>query len=77
MTAPERVPDRILDARDMEPPEPMERTLEALDALLPGQRLRLLLPREPYPLYGILNRHGYRHRTEPQPDGHFAILIWR
>ncbi len=77
MTAPERVPDRILDARDMEPPEPMERTLEALDALLPGQRLRLLLPREPYPLYGILNRNGYRHRTEPQPDGHFAILIWR
>jgi len=70
-------PEMLLDARDMEPPEPMERALEALDALLPGQRLRLLLPREPYPLYGILDRNGYRHRTEPQPDGHFAVLIWR
>jgi uncharacterized protein (DUF2249 family) len=70
-------PEKILDARGMEPPEPMERTLEALDELLPGQRLRLLLPREPHPLYGILDRNGYRHQTEPQPDGHFAILIWR
>jgi TusA-related sulfurtransferase len=75
--APETIPDRILDARDMEPPEPMDRTLEALEELLPGQRLRLLLPREPYPLYGILNRNGYRHQAEPQPDGHFVILIWR
>lgn len=70
-------PDRVLDARSMAPPEPMERTLEALDELLPGQRLRLLLPREPYPLYGILDRNGYRHQSEPQPEGHFAILIWR
>lgn len=75
MTAP---PDEILlDAREMEPPEPLERTLAALDELQPGQRLRLLLPREPYPLYGILERNGYRHQTEPHPDGCFAILIWR
>lgn len=70
-------PDLILDARDMAPPEPMERTLEALDALQPGQRLRVLLPREPFPLYGILGRNGYHHQAEPQPDGHFAIVIWR
>lgn len=69
--------DSVLDARDMEPPEPLVRTLEALDELLPGQRLRLLLLREPFPLYGILDRNGYRHQTEEQPDGHFAILIWR
>lgn len=75
MTTP--APDKVLDARDLLPPEPLERTLEALDELQPGQRLRLLLSREPYPLYGILNRNGYRHQTEPQPEGHFAILIWR
>lgn len=67
----------VLDARDLMPPEPLERTLEALDELQPGQRLRLLLPREPYPLYGILDRNGYHHRTELEPEGHFAILIWR
>jgi len=75
MTTP--APDKVLDARDLLPPEPLERTLEALDELQPGQRLRLLLSREPHPLYGILNRNGYRHQTEPQPEGHFAILIWR
>lgn len=70
-------PERLIDARDLEPPEPLERTLEALDALLPGQRLRLLLPREPYPLYGILDRYGWRRRTELLDDGTYAILIWR
>jgi TusA-related sulfurtransferase len=69
--------DKLLDARELEPPEPLERTLAALDELLPGQRLRLLLPREPYPLYGILERNGYRHQTEPHPDGYYTILIWR
>ena len=67
----------LLDARDLEPPEPLERTLAALDELAPGQRLRLLLPREPYPLYAILERNGYQHETELHPDGYFAILIWR
>jgi uncharacterized protein (DUF2249 family) len=69
--------EKLLDARDLEPPEPLELTLAALDELQPDQRLRLLLPREPYPLYGILDRNGYQHETERHPDGYFAILIWR
>ncbi len=69
--------ERLIDAREMEPPEPLERTLEALDELQPGQRVRLLLPREPFPLYGILDRYGWRHETQQQPDGTFVILIWR
>ena len=69
--------EKLLDARDLEPPEPLELTLAALDELQPYQRLRLLLPREPYPLYGILERNGYRHETEFHPDGYFSILIWR
>ncbi|MCL6555810.1 MAG: DUF2249 domain-containing protein [Burkholderiales bacterium] len=70
-------PERILDARGLEPPEPLERTLEALDTLQPAERLRVLLPREPFPLYAILDRWGYRRQTEALPDGSFAVLIWR
>ncbi|MEJ5210381.1 MAG: DUF2249 domain-containing protein [Burkholderiales bacterium] len=73
----ETVRERVLDVRALEPPEPLERTLEALDELAPGERLRVLLPREPFPLYGILDRYGYSRRTEPLADGGFAVLIWQ
>ncbi|MHB1233284.1 MAG: DUF2249 domain-containing protein [Burkholderiales bacterium] len=69
--------DKLLDARDLEPPEPLEHTLAALDELQPEQRLRLLLLREPYPLYGILDNHGFHHETALLPDGYYEILIWR
>lgn len=65
----------LVDARWLPPPEPMERVLQALDALRPGQRIRLLLHREPYPLYGMLENMGYLHRTHMIADGCFEILI--
>jgi hypothetical protein len=54
----------------------MELTLAALDDLLPGGEIVLLLYREPTPLYGILRGNGYAHRTEVQADGTFAIHIY-
>lgn len=68
---------RVLDARGMQPPEPLTRALAALDQLLPEQRLRLLVPFEPHPLYDILARNGYRYRAKRQADGSCAVLIWR
>lgn len=65
----------LVDARWLEPPEPMERVLSALAVLLPGQHIRLLLHREPYPLYGILENMGYQHRTHLLQDGCYEILI--
>ena len=65
----------LIDGRWLMPPEPMEKVLLALDLLRPGQRLRFLLHREPYPLYGILENMGYSHRTHLLPDGGFEILI--
>lgn len=52
-------PPRVIDGREMEPPEPMEATLEALDTLPPGQELILLLNCQPHPLYQVLRRNGY------------------
>ncbi|MBI5658233.1 MAG: DUF2249 domain-containing protein [Nitrosomonadales bacterium] len=68
---------RELDARYLEPPEPMMRALAALGALRPGEKLRLLLHREPFPLYQTLGERGYTHRTAQLPDGCYEILIWR
>ncbi len=70
------VADEILvDARDLEPPEPMEKVLQALALLRPGQSIRLLLHREPFPLYPLLAEKGYRHDTRMEADGSYVILI--
>jgi TusA-related sulfurtransferase len=65
----------LLDARGLEPPEPMERVMQTLALLRPGQTIRLLLHREPFPLYPILAARAYRHATTMQADGSYVILI--
>jgi uncharacterized protein (DUF2249 family) len=67
----------VVDARYLEPPEPFVRTMELLDTLAPGERMLLLLFREPHPLYRVLQKNGYSHETELVADGTFEILIWR
>lgn len=69
-------PDLEIDVCGLEPPEPMERVLDALGTLQPGQRLKVLIPREPYPLYGILDRNGYLHETKSREDFLYEVLIW-
>ena len=69
--------ESLLDVRHLEPPEPLEQALEALAVLPEGERLSLLLRREPFPLYGILQREGYHHETEFTPDGDCVVYIWR
>ena len=75
MTAPE-ISEIVVDGRGLEPPEPMEKVLAALDALQPGQRVRFLIHRQPYPLYDILRRYHYRYETTEVGGGYFEILIW-
>ena len=68
--------DIILDVCGLEPPEPMERVLDALSTLNRGQKLRMLIDREPRPLYRILDNNGYLHSTEARPDFLYEITIW-
>ena len=67
----------LVDARWLEPPEPMEKVLQTLALLRPGQSIRLLLHREPFPLYSLLAESGYRHATQKEADGSYVILIRR
>lgn len=72
---PAAIPDLLIDARWLEPPEPMEKVMQALARLHPGQSIRLLLHREPFPLYALLADQGYQHATRMEADGSYVILI--
>jgi len=66
---------KVIDARDLEPPEPFERVMEAISELEPGGQVMLILNREPFPLYRVLQLNGYQHKTTAFPDGRFEIMI--
>ena len=68
--------DRVVDGRDLEPPEPFVRTMEALDAIEHGQKVLLLLGREPYPLYRALELNGFEWQTTHAADGTVEVLMW-
>ena len=70
-----RIDEILIDARGLEPPEPMEQVMQALARLRPGDSIRLLLHREPFPLYPLLAERGYRHTTRMEADGSYVILI--
>jgi len=66
--------DHLIDAREMEPPEPMERTLDALATLPAGDRVVLRLTRQPFPLFDLLRRMGYLWEVSGA-DGDYQVLI--
>lgn len=67
----------VVDARYLQPPEPFVQTMEMLDTLKAGEKMLLLLFREPHPLYKVLRQNGYTYESEQVADGTFEILIWR
>jgi tRNA 2-thiouridine synthesizing protein A len=66
----------VVDARGLEPPEPMVRVMNALDELPRGERLLMLIHIEPRPLFRVLERNQFAYRCELQPEGHFEVTIW-
>lgn len=65
----------VIDGRDLQPPEPLERALEALDTLAPEDELLLLLYCQPQPLFNILRKNGYAWQEAVQNDGTHEIRI--
>ena len=76
MTADPAACVRELDVRDLEPPEPLQQALAALAALKPGEQLRMLHHREPFPLYAMLRERGFTHRTTQLAEDNYEVLIW-
>ena len=68
-------PSIEIDNRDLDPPEPMVRTLALLEKLIPGEALAAILPREPLFLFKELEARGFRWRGAAEADGSYRILI--
>jgi uncharacterized protein (DUF2249 family) len=66
-----------VDARGLEPPEPMTRILAALEKLGAGGVLRATTDRRPVHLLGILDQRGFAHTGEGKPDGSWVTEIRR
>ncbi len=65
----------LIDGRAMLPPEPLERTLEALDSLPEGESLTLLVACHPEPLLFILQDHGFAWEETVRQDGTHQLVI--
>jgi len=68
---------KVIDGRELEPPEPFERVVDALSTLDPEEQVLLILEREPFPLFRFLEQNGYEYKSSAQPDGRVEILIWQ
>ncbi len=70
-------PTLEVDARGLEPPQPLVKILEALAALPAGATLRARTDRRPMHLYAQLETRGFTGQSEEQSDGSFVTHIQR
>lgn len=68
--------EREIDVRGLESPEPFERIVDGLTKLASGERLRVLIHREPLPLFAMLRENGYQYTFERHDDGNHVLRIW-
>jgi uncharacterized protein (DUF2249 family) len=66
-----------VDARGLEPPEPMVKILEAVATLPEGAQLRAHTDRRPMHLYAQLEQRGFIGDSQEQSDGSFLTVIRR
>ena len=66
-----------VDARGLEPPQPMIQILEAVEALPAGAELLARTDRRPIHLYPHLEERGFSAETEEQSDGSCVTHIRR
>ena len=66
-----------VDARGLEPPEPLIRILNALESLAAGATLHARTDREPCHLFGEATQRGFRHESRVQPDGSWLTILTR
>lgn len=57
--------------------EPFSKIMTAVAALKPDEQLRLIAPFEPVPLYAVLGKQGFQHRSQFIAGGDWEILFTR
>ena len=64
----------VMDLRGLQAPEPIVRIFRALERA-PGEPLRVVLPHEPVPLYGLLRERGFSYSGSTRADGGYELFI--
>ncbi|HEY9052687.1 MAG TPA: DUF2249 domain-containing protein [Gammaproteobacteria bacterium] len=67
----------VVDVHELQPPEPMELALNALDKLGDGDYIKMIHRMQPMPLYRILDENGFRYKAITGTTSAFDIYIWR
>jgi len=57
--------------------EPFAKIMQAVAQLPPGQKLLLVAPFEPVPLYTVLGQQGFAHQSKALPAGDWEVLFTR
>jgi hypothetical protein len=65
----------FLDARSLEHPEPLERSIAILRELDERGYLYMLHRKEPLPLIALAREHRLNHLSYRDPEGEWHILI--
>ena len=66
-----------LDVSDLEPCEPLQRSLDAVRGLGAGDHLRVIHRRDPKLLYGLLDEMGFAWHTREGGPSRFEIFVWK
>ncbi len=67
----------VVDARGLEPPQPMAKILETLPKIEAGGEILARTDRRPMLLYPKLEDRGFKYRTTETADGWFETRIWK
>jgi hypothetical protein len=68
--------ETTLDARDMAPPEPFDKATTILRQLQPGQYLRMLHRRVPYPLFEFCRAMSLAYAVHENAAAACEIIIY-
>ncbi|MGH7048347.1 MAG: DUF2249 domain-containing protein [Stellaceae bacterium] len=55
--------------------EPFSQIMQAVDALAPGQGLRLLATFKPVPLFGVMAQRGFDHAERQIGGGDWEVIF--
>ena len=67
----------VVDARGLEPPQPMAKILENLPRIAAGGQILAMTDRRPMLLYPKLEERGFAFSTEETTNGWFETRIWK
>lgn len=70
-------PPEIVDLRNLEAPEPMEKILMACAQLADGDTFLARLPHVPTPLFPHLEARGLEWQVEEEAEDSTLIRIWK